>query len=197
MSLLVTDMIVCVILERLTYTGYIFRKLLFPADNRNVLLTFISIQNEDTVLWNVFCFASLRHSSYYTKKIAGYKSFAQKSWVKSKCCKALEGDKYFFTTLKSNICFTNNRTASAPVVAHCDGRLYSQVKRDLFAAACTLLTPSLLSPTGWEKSLSLHDKCWRKWDNLFQFLVILSLTRFLNCFTLFFLILVAPATAVL
>lgn len=72
--------------------------------------------------------------------------------------------------------------------------LLSWVVRELFASLCTLLTSSLLAPTGREESLQLHDKWWRKWDNLFHSLAFCSLTCFSNCFMLFFLILVDLAT---
>lgn len=53
------------------------------------------------------------------------------------------------------------------------------------------------APTGRGWNFQLHDKCRRKWDNLFHPLDFRSLTCFLNCFILFFLILVTPATTVL
>lgn len=77
------------------------------------------------------------------------------------------------------------------------GRSVSRVVRELFAFPWTLLTSSLLAPRGGQKSRRLHDKWWRKWDNLFRSLAFCSPTCLLNCFMLFFLIPAARATTAL
>lgn len=77
------------------------------------------------------------------------------------------------------------------------GRSVSQAVREPFAFPWTLLTSSLLAPRGGQKSCWLHDKWWRKWDNLFRSLAFCSPTCLLNCFMLFFLIPAARATTAL
>lgn len=77
------------------------------------------------------------------------------------------------------------------------GRSVSQAVCELFAFPWTLLTSSLLAPRGGQESCRLHDKWWRKWDNLFRSLAFCSPTCLLNCFMLFFLIPAARATTAL